>query len=51
MRTGALTGTMGSLGMSKRAGQGVGEFLEEVIRKGKEDDDAAGQGGDKMDTD
>ncbi|KAG7575393.1 hypothetical protein FFLO_00383 [Filobasidium floriforme] len=51
LRTGALTGTMGSLGMSERAGRGVGEFLEEVIRKGKEDDDAAGQGGDKMDTD
>lgn len=42
---------MGSLGMSERAGQGVGEFLEEVIRKGKEDDDEAGQSGDKMDTD
>lgn len=51
LRTGALTGVMPSLGMSERAGQGVGEFLEEVIKKGKDEDDAAGQGGDKMDTD
>ena len=51
LRTGALTGTMGSLGMSERAGQGVGEFLEEVIKNGKEEDEAVGQGGDKMDTD
>lgn len=36
LRTGALTGTMGSLGMSERAGQGVGEFLEEIIRQGKD---------------
>jgi 26S proteasome regulatory subunit N13 len=52
LRTGALTGTMGSLGMSERAGQGVGEFLEEVIRQGEEQkDETQTQTQDKMDTD
>jgi len=36
---------MGSLGMSERAGQGVGEFLEEIIRQGKN------PSGDKKDDD
>jgi hypothetical protein len=41
---------MGSLGMSERAGRGVGEFLEEIINKGKEQN-RDGQGDDDMHTD
>ncbi|KAJ9096865.1 hypothetical protein QFC20_006333 [Naganishia adeliensis] len=43
LRTGGLAGVMGGLGLSERAGRGVGEFLEEVGKKAKED-----QGGDRM---
>lgn len=38
LRTGGLAGVMGGLGLSERAGRGVGEFLEEVGKKAKEED-------------
>jgi 26S proteasome regulatory subunit N13 len=40
LRTGGLRGVMDGLGLPERAGEGVGEFLEEVQRKsGDEDQD------------
>jgi hypothetical protein len=39
---------MGSLGLTERAGQGVGEFLEEIVAQGKREEE---EGGDRMDTD
>jgi 26S proteasome regulatory subunit N13 len=38
LRTGGLAGVMGGLGLPERAGRGVGEFLEEVGKKAKEED-------------
>lgn len=40
---------MGSLGLTERAGQGVGEFLEEVVAQGKREEEQ--ESGDRMDTD
>lgn len=63
LRTGALQGSMSSMGMTERAGRGVGEFLEEIVSNSKQSQGASGSAatgeskkdegasGDRMDTD
>lgn len=47
LRTGELGGLMVGLGLEESAGRGVGEFLDAVVEKGKDE----GDGDDRMDTD
>lgn len=56
LRTGGLSGFMSGVGLPPRAGLGVGEFLDEVVKqqgKGGADKEEKGEGGqgDKMETD
>lgn len=50
LRTGGSSNLISGLGLPERAGQGVTEFVDEVLQKGKKDAESSGSG-DKMQTD